>query len=77
MPASGTGCTFPPFASRNTACWLTLLAAVEPMAMTVPPGATVAAEGLAGGGAERARRLPGGPGAGAGVGQVLALVRRR
>ena len=27
----------------RTACWLVLLAAVDPAAMTVPPGATVAA----------------------------------
>ena len=37
---------FPPIASRNTGRWLTLLAAVEPMAMMVPPGATVAPDTL-------------------------------
>ena len=37
-----TGRTLPVVvASRNTGCWLTVLACVAPTATTVPPGATV------------------------------------
>src|SRR5437588_772322 len=43
MPASETDRTVPSVAaSRKTGCWLILLAAVAPIATTVPPGATVA-----------------------------------
>ena len=43
MPASETDRTVPSVpASRNTGCWLILLAAVAPIATTVPPDATVA-----------------------------------
>ncbi len=43
MPASETDRTVPSAAaSRKTGCWLIVLAAVAPIATTVPPGATVA-----------------------------------
>ncbi len=42
-PTSETGWTLPAaFASRNTGCWLTGLGTVDPMAMIVWPGTTVA-----------------------------------
>ena len=56
MPASETGRTVPSVpASRKTGCWLTLLAAVAPMATTVPAGATVAPA------TDAAAALPSGP----------------
>ena len=56
MPASGTGRTVPSVpASRKTGCWLTLLAAVAPIATTVPPGATVAPD------TDATAALPSGP----------------
>jgi hypothetical protein len=43
MPLSEIDRTVPSVpASRKTGCWLILLAAVAPIATTVPPGATVA-----------------------------------